>query len=109
MALPHAGSGEPIVLAPGAIDFAQAHSVALAKTAHMELIRLVLQKGKAMPMHSVDGELSLQCLHGELAVEAHGRAIVLHPGEMLFLAGGEPHAVVAQQDSVGLLTMLLTA
>jgi quercetin dioxygenase-like cupin family protein len=108
MALLHAGSGERIVLDPGVVDFAQAHSVALTKTPHMELIRLVLQKGKAMPVHAVEGEISLQCLRGELGVDAHGRATLLHAGEMLFLSGGVPHAVVANQDSVALLTILLT-
>jgi quercetin dioxygenase-like cupin family protein len=105
MALQHVGSGERVAL----LDHIDPHyaSVALAKTAHMELIRLQLQKGKSMPTHSVPGEITLQCLQGEIACEAHGRVTILRPTEMLFLAGGEPHAIKANQDCVALLTILL--
>lgn len=109
MALMHAGSGERIVLLPADDADAPHMSVALAKTEHLELIRLRLAKGKAMPTHAVEREMTLQCLQGELVCEAHGRSVVLHPGEMLFLAGGVPHAVAANQDSVGLLTIVLPA
>ncbi len=105
MALPHAVSGERIALLEH-IDPRFA-SIALAKTAHMELIRLQLQAGKAMPMHSVQGEITLQCLQGEIECVAHGRSTTLRPMDLLFLAGGEPHAIKAIQDSVALLTILL--
>jgi len=81
--------------------------VALAKTEHMELIRLMLPKEKPMPEHRVDGELTLLCLEGEIALDAHGRTTILHPNEMVYLAGGEPHAIRANRDAVALLTILL--
>jgi quercetin dioxygenase-like cupin family protein len=107
MALHHAASGEKIPLARGADDIAHFTSVALAKTAHLELIRLVLPKARAMPEHTVDGEVTLQCLEGEIAVAAHGRSIDLKPGEMLYLDGGVPHSVLAREDAVALMTILL--
>ncbi|MDB5755758.1 MAG: hypothetical protein JWR56_2186, partial [Massilia sp.] len=75
MALQHAASGDRIALARDEDDIAFFTSVALAKTAHMELIRLVLPKERPMPVHKVDGEMTLQCLEGELSVDAHGRTI----------------------------------
>lgn len=108
MALQHAASGDLIPLARGEDDIAAFTSVALAKTEHMELIRLVLPKERSMPEHKVDGEITLLCLNGELVCDAHGKSTVLRPGEMLWLLGGEPHAIRANQDSVGLLTILLT-
>jgi quercetin dioxygenase-like cupin family protein len=107
MALQHAASGERIALQRGDDDIAHFTSVALVKTEHMELIRLVLPKDKPLPEHRVEGEMTLQCLEGEIAVDAHGRATILHPNEMLFLAGGEPHTVRANRDAVALLTILL--
>lgn len=107
MALLHATSGERIELQRGDDDIAYFTSVALTKTAHMELIRLVLPKGREMPEHKVDGEMTLLCLEGEIAFDAHGRSTILRPLEMLFLAGGEPHTVRALKDSVALLTILL--
>ncbi|QNA90779.1 cupin domain-containing protein [Massilia sp. Dwa41.01b] len=107
MALQHAASGERIALQRGEDDIANFTSIALAKTEHMELIRLVVTKDKPMPEHRVEGEITLLCLEGELAVDAHGRTIVLRPNEMVYLAGGEPHAIRANQDGVALMTILL--
>jgi quercetin dioxygenase-like cupin family protein len=107
MALLHAASGERIQLERGDDDIAHFTSVALVKTEHMELIRLVLPKERSMPEHKVDGEMTLQCLEGEIAFDAHGRTTILHPGEMLYLAGGQPHSLRANKDAVALLTILL--
>ena len=107
MALQHAASGEVIRLQRSEDDIAHFTSVALAKTEHMELIRLVLPKEREMPLHKVDGEITLLCLQGELVCDAHGAATVLRPGEMLYLLGGVPHALRANADAVGLLTILL--
>jgi quercetin dioxygenase-like cupin family protein len=81
--------------------------VALIKTDHMELIRLVLPTDKPLPEHRVEGEMTLLCLEGEVAFDAHGRTTILQPNEMVYLAGGEPHTVRATKDAVALLTILL--
>jgi len=107
MALQHAVSGERIALQRGDDDIAHFTSIALVKTEHMELIRLVLPTEKPMPEHRVEGEMTLVCLEGEIAVDAHGRTTVLQPSEMVYLAGGEPHAIRAIKDAVGLMTILL--
>ena len=108
MALQHAVSGEKIALARGGDALAHFTSVALAKTEHMELIRLVLLKERPMLEHKVDGEMTLQCLEGAIAFDAQGRTVILKPGELLYLAGGVPHALRALDDAVALLTILLT-
>lgn len=107
MALQHAVSGERIALQRGDDDIAHFTSIALIKTEHMELIRLVVPKEKPMPEHRVEGEMTLVCLEGEIAFDAHGRTTILRPNEMVYLAGGEPHAVRANKDAVALLTILL--
>jgi quercetin dioxygenase-like cupin family protein len=107
MALQHAASGELIRLARGEDDIANFTSVALAKTDHMELIRLVLPKEREMPVHKVDGEMTLLCLAGEIVCDAHGTSTILRPGEMLYLLGGVPHGVRANEDAVALMTILL--
>jgi len=107
MALQHAVSGERIALQRGEDDIANFTSIALIKTDHMELIRLVLPKDKPMPEHWVEGEVTLLCLEGEIVFQAHGRSTILKPNEMVYLAGGEPHAISANQDAVGLMTILL--
>lgn len=108
MALHHATSGDKIALARSDDDIAFFTSVALAKTPNMEVIRMVLPKERPMPEHKVDGDMTLQCLEGEIDVDAHGRIVTLKPGEMLYLTGGVPHSVRAVEDAVALMTILLT-
>jgi quercetin dioxygenase-like cupin family protein len=107
MALQHAAPGDCIVLERSDDDIAHFTSVALAKTDHMELIRLVVPKEKPMPEHWVEGEMTLLCLEGEIVVDQRARSTVLRPNEMLYLAGREPHAIRANLDAVALMTILL--
>jgi len=107
MALQHASSGQVIALHRDGDDASQFSSIALAKSGAIELIRLVLPAGKSMPEHAVKGEITLQCLSGEIAFDAHGRTVTLRGGELLFLQGGAPHALRAIADSVALLTIVL--
>jgi quercetin dioxygenase-like cupin family protein len=107
MALRHAAPGEKIALKRSADDIAQLTSVALVKTEHMELIRLLVPKDKPMPEHWVEGEVTILCLEGELVIDMQGRETVLGPTEMLYLASAQPHGIRANQDAVGLMTILL--
>jgi quercetin dioxygenase-like cupin family protein len=107
MALQHAAPGDKIQLSRGDDDIAQFTSVALAKTDHMELIRLLVPIEKPLPEHWVEGEVTLLCLEGEIVVDMRGRSTTLRPNEMLYLSAREPHAVRANQDAVALMTILL--
>ena len=105
MALHHAVSGEKIALQRGDDDIAHFTSVALVKTEHLELIRLVLPVERPIPEHKVDGEVTIVCLEGEIAVDAHDKTTNLQPNEMVYLAGGVPHTIRAVQDAVALMTI----
>lgn len=107
MALQHAVSGERIALQRGDDDIAHFTSVALVKTEHMELMRMVVPKERPIPEHRVEGEVTILCLEGELAIDAHGRTTALKPNEMVYLAGGEPHTIRALKDAVALMTILM--
>ncbi len=106
MSLPHANSGDVVDLKPLGERLPAAISTAIVRTAHLELIRSVLHRGRSVPEHKVDGELTIQCIEGRLSVQAHGRTIALAPGDLLFLAGGVAHAVHAEEDSSALLTLV---
>ena len=107
MALHHAVSGEKIALQRGDDDIAHFTSVALVKTEHMELIRLVLPVERPIPEHRVDGEVTIVCLEGEIAIDAHDKTTNLQPNEMVYLAGSVPHTVRALKDAVALMTILM--
>lgn len=108
MALPHATSGQVVRIGREAgEDLSQFSSIALAKTDEMELIRMTVPAGRALAEHAVRGQITLQCLEGEVAFDAHGRTAILRGGEMLYLEGGAPHALRANADSLLLLTIML--
>lgn len=109
MAIPHAASGQPIDVQPLGAGLASEKTAALFKSAQLEVIRLVLRAGKSLPPHRVPGEITVQCLEGEIDVIADGRTQSLQAGQMLFLAGGVEHSVIARRDSSALVTLVLAA
>jgi quercetin dioxygenase-like cupin family protein len=107
MALPHAIAGQPIDLKPLGTGLPGEVSVALFKTDALEVIRLVLQAGKALPQHKVPGEITIQCIEGRIDIVVEGRSHVLDAGQLLFLKGGVMHGVVAVDDASALVTIVL--
>ncbi|HWU99389.1 MAG TPA: cupin domain-containing protein [Oxalicibacterium sp.] len=107
MALPHATSGQLIDIRPLGTRIAASTSNALFKTPQLELMRLVLPRGKGMPEHSVHGPVTIQCIEGAIELHAHQTTQTVRAGELVYLAGGEPHALQALEDSSVLLTILL--
>ncbi|XLZ68394.1 cupin domain-containing protein [Massilia sp. SR12] len=109
MALPHAISGQAVRVGLAAGEgLSQFSSIALAKTERLELIRMTVPAGRALPEHAVRGQITLQCLVGEVAFDAHGRTTILRAGELLYLEGGAAHGLRANADSLLLLTILLS-
>ena len=106
MSIPHAKPGEVVQLPLGAA-LGSSKTTTLAKTADLELIRLVLPAGKDIPSHKVAGEITVQCLEGRVAFTAEGKTHDLSAGQLLYLAAGEPHAVKGIEDSSVLVTILL--
>lgn len=107
MSLPHALSGQPVAVAPFGPGLSGQRTVALFKSAQLEVIRLVLAAGKTMPTHKVAGEITIQCLEGLLAIEVHGQSTLLAAGELMFLQGEVPHSVTARAAASALVTIVL--
>jgi quercetin dioxygenase-like cupin family protein len=107
MAISHAEPGRKISIplledAPG-----DRVTKTLFKAQDIEVMRMVVLKGKEIPSHSVARGLTLQCLEGRVAVEAMGRSQELVPGELLYLPAMQPHALRGIEDASVLLTLLL--
>jgi quercetin dioxygenase-like cupin family protein len=107
MSLHHASPGEVINIRPLGKQLKEAVSTAMFKSSELEVIREVLHAGKWMPEHSVRGEVTIQCLEGVIELEAYGKMQMLRAGEMVYLEGGEPHALRAVEDASALITFLL--
>lgn len=107
MSISHALSGEAIDVKPYGSQLAEQRTVALFKSDQLEVIRLVLATGKAMPTHRVAGEITIQCLEGELDVVVYDERTLLLAGQLLFLHGDVPHSVTARTPASALVTIVL--
>ncbi len=81
-------------------------TLALMKTSDMEAIRMVLPKGKEVNEHSVDGEVSVQCLEGKTEFIVDGKSHVLTSGDWLYLSRNQPHSLRVIRDTILLVTIL---
>lgn len=68
-------------------------------------ILLHLRAGESLPEHQARGAISVHCLQGEVAFSSGGETANLRMGGLVSLAAGSPHALVARQDSVLLVSM----
>lgn len=107
MALPHAAHGQKFDIPRLGAAPADARSHTLFKTAELEVIRLVVHKDKELPPHSVPRPITVQCLEGSVAFTALGQTQELEAGQILYLEGGETHALRGITDAAVLLTILL--
>lgn len=107
MALMHLSSGDVANLAPFGDKVETAATAALFKDAHLEVMRIVLSAGKQLPAHAVDGPITVQCIEGEVEFRNGSLQRTLHAGDLLYLAGGEPHELRALKSSSLLVTIVL--
>ena len=107
MAIHHAQPGDVIDIRPLGNHLAQAVTTTLVKSGQLEIIRIILPAGKEIPPHKVAGSITVQCLEGRVEFHASDRWQTLEPGQMLYLAGNELHAVKGVENSSVLVTILL--
>lgn len=109
MAQPHALSGQVINLSPLAARLPDERTTAILKAEQLEVVRVVLTAGAAMPEHHVQGEITLLCLEGQIALHTPHGTRILGPADFIHLQRGEPHALKAMVDSLALLTICLAS
>lgn len=109
MAIEHAASGQVVNLRHPAGQPAQARSTAVCKTRDLEVMLMVLPAGRSLPPHHVRGDITVQCLEGEVEMHAGAEPRQLGAGQMLWLAGGVQYAIKALRDSTLLVTMAMPA
>ena len=109
MALEHAQPGQPIDIAPLGAALRESATHAILKTRSLELIRVVLRAGQALPPHNVYGELTLLCIEGSAEVTMESKVCQLRSNQLILLSAQVQHAVRALEDTSLLLTIQLPA
>jgi nucleotide-binding universal stress UspA family protein/quercetin dioxygenase-like cupin family protein len=104
---PSANPGDPIDVRPlgSALDSAQTRT--LARSAAVEVVRLVVRAGQQLPQHQSQGEVLVHCLEGRVSFATLGKTRVLEAGTLILLPAGEPHAFQGIEDASLLLTILV--
>jgi quercetin dioxygenase-like cupin family protein len=98
---------EVIDVRPSGAGASGGPSSLLARTAALEVRRLILSKGREIPKHQAPGEITVHCLEGRIAFNAVGTSRDLSAGQMIVLAAGVPHSVVGLEDAIVLVTKVL--
>ena len=107
MAIAHAVSGQIIDVHLSADKLPEARTVALFKTDELEVMRLMVPAQKIVPSHHVKGDITVQCLEGEVDFTANGQTQRMKAGQLLWLAGGVEHGLTAVIDASLLVTLIL--
>lgn len=107
MALRHASQGELIDVRPLDKALSNSPSVTLMRSDHLEVVRLVLPAGRHIPEHRAPGEIIVQCLEGTVRFGMASGTKLMRAGDMLFLAGDEPHWLEAEESASLLVTLYL--
>jgi len=106
MALHHAAPGEIIDVRPLGKKLSDSKNSTLLRSEHLQLFRVVLLKGEEFNDHAVPGEITVQCLEGLVDFRiGRDRIQRLAAGNLLYLDGGQPHALVALENASVLVTV----
>ncbi len=106
MALQHANPGEIVSVRPLGKDLHDAINVNLLRSENLQVFRVVLRKGEEFSEHSVPGEITVQCIEGLIEFRIGQEQVrELAAGDLLYLDGGQPHALLALDDASVLVTV----
>ncbi len=107
MALQHARSTDVVSVRPLGAALASASTCAILKAAQLEVIRAIVPAGKELRQHATPGELTIQCLEGEVELHTAAGASLLRAGELVHLQAHAPHSLRGLTDASLLLTLCL--
>jgi quercetin dioxygenase-like cupin family protein len=105
MAQRHTPSGQVVSVLPLGDQLHSARTTAILKAEQLEIVRVVLLAGHEMKEHQAPGEITVQCIEGQIELRMSGTSRVLAPGDLIHLLRQEPHALRALTDASALLTM----
>ncbi len=102
----HVQSGDPINLQSLREELNVDATYALVKTDNMEVIRMALPTGKSVDEHSVNSEISVQCLRGEILFQINGKANALTQDDWLYLKKDQPFSYTVKSEAIILVTIV---
>jgi len=101
-----ANLGDLIDVRPLGNSLTSAHTQTLARSAAVEVVRVIVRAGQEVRRSKSRGETLVQCLEGRVALASLGKTEVLEAGKLLQLPANEPYAFKGIEDASLLLTIL---
>ncbi|QDS97573.1 cupin domain-containing protein [Adhaeretor mobilis] len=86
--------------------FGGSTSTAVVKEKNFEVIRIVVEAGKPIPPHKVEGPITVQCLSGRCTFFVGEEPRELVSGSWLYLTGGTIHALESEENAILLVSIL---
>ncbi len=82
-----------------------ARTTTLFRENGLRTLLLHLKAGEQIPEHQTRGAITVHCLKGEAIFSSGDERVEVRPALLISLAPGIPHSVVAQQDTLLLVTV----
>lgn len=83
------------------------NSITIFKTDDLRVVLIALHPGAELKTHTAPGIITVQAIEGKITFSTGGQMEELSAGNMVILQAGIPHAVMALEESVFLLTMAI--
>ena len=83
------------------------NSITIFKTDSMRMVMIALHAGAELKTHSAAGVISVQVLEGQMRFITEKETAELSKGQMIALHAGIPHSVVADKETIFLLTLAM--
>lgn len=77
----------------------------LVKYPAFRIVLIAMKKGKSIPNHKTDGEISIQVLQGHIRLQVARRVVDVAMGNLVALEKNLPHDVEAIEESAFLLSI----
>lgn len=81
------------------------NAITIFKSLVMRVVVIALHKGAEMKSHKAAGTIKVQVMEGEMQFITNDQTIILYAGQMLVLQEAVAHSVLANEETVFLLTV----
>ncbi len=86
-------------------DDAKPNVQLIAQSGHARQILFSFRAGQGLREHTTSSQIAVQVVSGTLTFTARGERRRVTPGQLVLLEAAVPHSVLAESDSVMLLTL----
>lgn len=83
------------------------NAITVFKTDAMRIVLMAMHKNAELKKHTAPGVISVQVLEGQIMFTTDDVSVELNKGQMITLHENIPHAVLAKEESIFLLTLAL--